>query len=286
MDKNLLDNMSGRELKEMIDNKVITFEELDNAALEKIMNFEIDMLCHGSGDMMTIRRCSELLEKRNNDETLNKEKVISIINKAKNEHIIIVNEEGADQAKAKIGKRQNLILRRIGLIAAVLTLMIATTVIVAAAFGVNIFEYIGEIVRQDEGAQITVDEFTFYHNGESKKYSSIEEMIEKENLDIMYPTKWPEGVNVERVTKYISERGTDMILILTNKANVCFSVEINPQETNGTHNDCIVFKHNGATYYIFFEDTINAYCSYNGCHYSIQANNYDELIMIIENLRK
>ena len=40
MDKNLLDNMSGQELKEMINDEIITLEDLDNTALEKILDFE------------------------------------------------------------------------------------------------------------------------------------------------------------------------------------------------------------------------------------------------------
>ena len=81
MDKNLLDNMSGQELKEMINDEIITLEDLDNTALEKILTFETDMLCFGTGDMTIIRRCSELLNKRNDSDVLNKDKIISIIDK-------------------------------------------------------------------------------------------------------------------------------------------------------------------------------------------------------------
>lgn len=286
MDKNLLDNMSGQELKEMIDDVIITLEDLDNTALEKILTFETDMLCFGAGDMTTIRRCSELLNKRNDSDVLNKDKIISIIDKVKREHVIIVDEEKTQESKAKVIKRKHIILRKIGLVAAVMAVLMSVTVLVAAALGVNIIEYISKIARQDVGAEMVADDFTFYHNGEAKQYSSIEEMIEKENLDIMYPTKWPEGFKVDRVTMYLSERNTNIIQMITNDSNVCIYVEINSKETNGSHSDCSVYQHNGVTYYIFYDNTVYASCYYNGCHYSIQANNYEDIILIIDNMRK
>ena len=278
--------MSGQELKEMINDEIITLEDLDNTALEKILNFETDMLCFGTDDMTTIRRCSELLNKRNDSDVLNKDKIISIIDKVKREHVIIVEEEKTQESKAKVIKRKHIILRKIGLVAAIMAVLMSVTVLVAAAFGVNIIEYIGKIVRQDEGAQMVVDDFTFYHNGEIRQYDSIRKMMEDEMLEIMFPTKLPENIAVNRVKLNVSEQGNKQIQIVTNDKSVSVFIEKNvkPSDNLGEYNKTYVI--NGVIYYIFEDDIYFATCYYKNDYYYIQANNYDELIFIINNMKE
>ena len=286
MDKNLLDNMSGQELKEMINDEIITLEDLDNTALEKILDFETDMLCFGTGDMTTIRRCSELLNKRNDSDVLNKDKIISIIDRVKREHVIIVDEEKTQESKANVIKRKYITLRKISLVAAIITVLMSVTVLVAAAFGVNIFEYISKIVRQDEGSQINVEQFTFHNGGEIETYSTIGEMVESESLDIMYPTKFPENINIHSVIVNESEHGNKQIQIITNDNSVRVFVEQNVQKTEETFDGNNIYEFKGKTYYIFEGNGSFALCYYKNCYYTIQANSYDDLILIINNMKE
>ena len=286
MDKKSLDNMSGQELKEMIDNEIITLEELDNTALEKILDFETDMLCVDTGDMTTIRRCSELLNRRNDSEILNKDRVISIIDKAASERVIIVDEDKTHESKAKVIRGKHIILRRIGLVAAIMAVLMSVTVLVAAAFGVNILEYISKIVRQDEGSQINVDEFTFHNGGEIKYYSSVSEMVTYENLDIMYPTKLPENVKIETIRLNKSSRENDKLRIITN-TEIIISIEKNASYEDIWDKHDSFYEINEVKYYIFQRnDVYLATCYHKGDYYSIQANNYDDLILIINNLKE
>lgn len=278
--------MSGQELKELIDNEIITLEELDNTALEKILNFETDMLCFGTGDMNTIRRCSELLNERNDSDILNKDKIISIIDKVQSEHIIIVSEETKHEPEAKVIKRKHITLRRIGLVAAILALMVATNTLVSAAFGINIFEYISKIVRQDEGTQMVVDDFTFYHNGEAKQYSSIEEMIEEENLNIMYPTKWPDGITIDRISVLPSESGGQILQMLTNDAQTNLVIKLNAPNSSTEVKDNELYNKGDLQYYIFYNDGCFAYCFKNGNSYSFQARNREEILIIIDSMKE
>lgn len=277
-----LDNMTGQEIKEMIEKDNISLEQLDDSSLEKIMSYEIDMLCFNSGDMMTIRRCAMIINERDNDNTLTKDSVISIIDKTEKEHITIVNEK-EQLPKAKIIKK-HITLRRIGLVAAVITVILATTALLASAFNVNIFEYISEIVRKDQGSRIDVDGFTFYHNGESKQYSSIEEMIEKENLDIMYPTKWPEGIYVVTTQLVTEINGNTVVQFFTNNVAINFEVELNssPKTSNSDQS----YEHNGVLYHIVKHDIYTAACNYKGKNYYISADTKEKLILIIENIKE
>lgn len=282
-----LDNMSGQELKEMIDDEIIALEDLDNTALEKILDFETDMLCFGTGDMTIIRRCSLLLNKRNDVDSLNKDGVISIIDKAEKEHVIIVDEENTDKSKATVIRGKRVILRRIGLVAAVMAVLMSVTMLVAAAFGVDIIEYISKIVRQDEGEEINVDGFTFHNGGEVKQYSTIEEMVKSEGFNVLFPNKLPDGITVKTVILSKSVHGNDSIHITTNDVNTCVFIEINGNAPNGSHSDSVVYESNNTQYYIFRDDeTFFASCYYNNCYYSIQAKSYNDLIFIIDNMKE
>ncbi len=283
MGKNILDNMSGQELKEMIDNEIITLDELDDAALEKILGYETKMICHGSGDMKTICRCSEILNIRNGYDEAEKEKFISTIDKFFEEHVTIID---SDEPKTKAIKNRKPILRRIGLVAAIMAILMSVTVLVAAAFGVNIFEYISKIVRQEEGSQINVEQFTFHNGGETKKYSTIEEMVKSEGFNVLFPNKLPEGITVKTVTLNESVQGNDYIHITTNDANTCIVIELTKESSDNPYSDCITYDIDGKTYYIFQEETFFAICFYNNARYSIQTENYNDLIYIIDNMKE
>ena len=281
--------MSGQELKEMIDTKAITFEELDNTALEKILNFETDMLCFGSGDMNTIRRCSELLNERNDSDTLNKDKIISIINKAADKHVIIVNEAKAHESKVKVIKRKNATLRRIGMVAAILIVMIVTTTLTAAALGMNVFEYIRNMVFEPEGTYISADSLTFYNAGETNNYASIEELINAEQLNIMYPLEFPENIHITSVRVNASEIGEKNIMVLTNDQNIIIDINTEVSHTDNTFGDCEKYEHNGCTYYIFKDEQLNrysGYCIYNNNEYVISTDNYKNLLIIIKGMKE
>lgn len=285
MDKNLLDNMSGQELKEMINDEIITLEDLDNTALEKILDFETDMLCFGTGDMTTIRRCSELLNKRNDSDVLNKDKIISIIDKVKREHVIIVDEEKTQESKAKVIRGKHIILRRIGLVAAFMAVLMSLTVLVAAAFGVNVFEYIQKTVRLG-GGSLEVDSVTFYHSGETKDYASIEELIETEDLDILYPEKLPEGIYITKVKVDKTFAGKDAIKIYTNDVGVCITIEFATEFVPTSLID--TYHHNDMCFYFDQVDSniAHAYCLYKDNAYCISAHSKDDLIFIINNLKE
>ena len=98
--------------------------------------------------------------------------------------------------------------------------MASTTIAVAAAFNVDISDYLKNIVKAPEGTTVNVDEFTFYKVGISKKYDSIQKVAEDENLDIMYPTLLPEGYDIESIQIVVEPNGQNTFQIFTNDAQV------------------------------------------------------------------
>ncbi len=277
--KNMLDNLTVQEIKEMIDENKMTLEQLDASALRELMDYETDMLCIGKGDVDLICRCSDLLDEIDPAPMTNDE-FMSIIEKSKKEHIVIDNKN----AKHNHVPKTRFIFKRIALTAAVILVLMTSMVAVAGAFGFDICKYISEIVREAVGTESNVDGFTFYHNGEAKEYSSIEEMIKNENLDILYPTKWPDGVSIDNIRISTLPNSNDIIQIGTNDINSNIIIEMSCEPLNNSSEE--LFEYNGIKFYIKCGDMFSASCFYKNNKYYISATTKDDLILIIENLKE
>ena len=277
--KNTLDNLTGQEIKEMINVGNIEIEQLGASALRKLMNYEVDMLCFGEGDLELIDKCSELLDEID-PVPMSSEEFMNIIRRNEKERITII-EDGASYNRVP---QKRFVLKRIAIVAAAVVILIASTVSVAAAFGVNIFEYINEMVSQPEGTQIDIDGFTFYHNGDVKKYSSIEQLIDDEGLDIMYPTKLPEGIIIKGIEKNVGINGKENIEIYTNDTNTNIQIKLTSNQiiTNRTE----TIEINGIKYYIQKGDLVSASCYLNNNTYYISAKTLDDVLLIIENMKE
>ena len=283
MEKNLLDNMSGQEIKELIVDKIITLQELSDSALEKVLDFETEMLCHNSGDMDIIRQCSEILDERNKSDRLNEDEISTIINKAKTEHVTIVDADENCPSVVAPQRKIRLIFKRIAIVAAAIIIMMATTVAIAAAFGVDISGYLSQVVRKPVGSQIVVDDFTFYHTGTAQKYSSFEEMMQAKNLDILYPTKLPDGVYIDKVVLKNDSFSEKEISITTTDRNIYMTILIGYNETFSVQEEDEIYSANG---YVFYIKDEYAFCCYKDNFYSIKADSYENLKMILEGLKE
>ena len=228
MDKELLENMSGQEIKELIDDEIITLQELPDFALEKALDFETEMLCHGSGDMDIIRQCSAILDERSKSNKLNHDEICAVVNKAKSEYVTIIDVNNSHSVAPQ--KRIRFVLKRIAIVAAAILIMASTTIAVSAVLNVDISDYLKNIVKAPEGTTVNVDEFTFYKVGISKKYDSIQKVAEDENLDIMYPTLLPEGYDIESIQIVVEPNGQNTFQIFTNDAQVGIHIELDSSE--------------------------------------------------------
>lgn len=278
-DKNILDNLSGQEIKEMIDVGKITLESLGTAALRKLMDYELDMLCIGKGDAELICKCSELLDKTDPD-PMTSEAFMNIIEKSKREHITVIDEATERNSMPK----KRFILKRTALVAAAVLILMTSTAAIAGALGFDIYKYISEIVREPEGTEINVDEFTFYHNGEVKQYASVEEMIENENLDIMYPARLPDGVRINKIYLTTEINGNRIIQIITNDVNVNYNIEFSNAPIESYSQEIIEYQ--GIEFHIKHEEPYSASFLYKNNKYCISATTKEDLILIIENLRE
>ncbi len=283
IDNNTLDNMTAKEIKAMINAKKLNIQELNTSALQKLMSYEIDMLCFDEGDLDLICQCSDLLEKINPC-PMSDEEFMAIVKKAEKEHVVITDNKSA----VRKAPRARILLKRIAIIAAAVLILSTATVGVASAFGVNILEELYKISLEEDGAKKDVDGFTFFHSGEAKQYSSIEEMEKAENFNILYPTKLPENTVIDKIEATKSSWGSDTIHLTTTNEEIRITIEKNAPENNWTEKEqeCI-YETNGIEYLLYADKNFYfAFSYYNGDYYSIQAGNYEDLILIIDNLKE
>ena len=281
VEKYTLDNFTGQEIKEMINAQEITIDELNTSALQKLMDYEIDLLAVDEGDVELVCKCSDLLSELDPC-PITTEHIMNIVRRNEEEYLTIVDDTSYDDVP-----KRRFIFKRIAVVAAAILLIMTTAVGVASAFGVNIIEEINKIIRQEDGARTDIDGFTFYNGVEAKYYSSIEEIIEEKNWDIMYPTMFPENIKIDKIRLDKGSRDNDTIRIFTNSESIRILIEKNAPKENIWEEHDSFYEVNGLKYHIFQEnDVYFASCFYKANYYSIQANNYDDLILIIDNLKE
>ena len=283
MDNNLLDNLSGQEIKELINEKAININELTNSALEKVLDFEIQMLCHGSGNMDIIHQCSEVLDNRNKSNKLNEDEIRDIINKTKAKHITVVDVKNEPSKVAPVRKSRTL-LKRIAIVAAAIIIMATTIAVIATAFDMDIIKFLKNITGEPNGTVVNVDEFTFYNSNGAKKYDTVQQMAEIENLEIMYPTSLPDGVDIRSIRLTNNANNNDMLQLITNNAKVNLHIELNASEFTEYSDN--IYEHGGVKYYIHLDEGCIATCFYKSNVYYVSAENYDDLISIINSMKE
>lgn len=278
----ILDNLSNQELKELIYNKKVKINELSASALNDLLNYETDMLCFGKGNVEFICEISDALDKLERDIMLSKDEICQIIQKTKAENIEII-----DKRAEKSVLRRKITLKKIAIIAAAVILITACSAVVATAFGFDLFKLLGVAADLPVGESMTVNGITFINHGEPKEYSSIEEMIEKENLDILYPAKLPEGIMIDVVSVNDVTDNGNFIQISTNDKNTSIQIDVMYSEAiidRGKHE---IYKCQDKTFYIFEnEKCYFAYAYIDNNQYCIQANTHEDLILIIDNLKE
>ncbi|MBR6507785.1 MAG: hypothetical protein IKT37_09330 [Clostridia bacterium] len=286
-DKDILDNLKGQEIKELIVAKKIKLEELDTSALEKLLDYETDMLCLDMGDMELIHACAARLDELNGP-VMTDEEFWSIIKKAE-ERMISGEKENTPvdapvNAPARVVKKRR-IWKKVWLVAAIVALLISAATMTASAFGFNIFEYFKEVMDLSVGGKVDKGTVTLINRGEAKEYDSMEELLIEENMDILYPSVLPESIRVTTIKTNSDPSGEDLIQVYTNDNSIYFAVYTNRSSTDSSFKGCEKHNYNGFTFYVR-KDINSAYCYYNNCYYSISANNYENLLLIIRNFKE
>ena len=186
--------------------------------------------------------------------------------------------------------KKKLRAKRLAVIAAVLAVLLALFGIIAVALGsspIELLKNLGySVIEMIDGDTIEYDNITLIKPNESKKYSSIEELLEKENMNILYPSWLPENEKIISVWHIVEGESARYVLQCNNSYH---SIEIflNSKVKEKTKSEC--FEKEIGCYTVYYsagQANIQANFDYNNNLYVIKSNSEDNLFEIIRNLEE
>lgn len=183
--------------------------------------------------------------------------------------------------------------RKILLIAAIISILVAIFTVSSIAFDWNIFEELknrfGTVAGTPVNQEIDANGVTVVTRGEFITYKTLEEALKTEKINILYPNKLPNGTEINRVSFYHKNQNSKVTLIF-NDENLLFSVILNKNLSEDIKSVANDFLHiNELDCYIVNMTDIGItqiHFEYKGDLYKISYTNKQDLIEIIENLKE
>ncbi len=271
---NKLEGLTGQELKEMITRQEIKLEDLSVSALNRLFEHESDAVCCGESDGELLCRCADVLAQ--------KEGIAEEHDKAFS--AMLDNAMRSVKPVTQPAKRP-FRLKKAMLVAAAIAVLLCCASVVVTALGFDVFGYFKDMVFSPAGSKIEENGITLVHYGETAQYASMEELLAAEKLNIMYPAKLPEGVKITEVRVIPGENGKETIEIKTNDTKTFICIDLSMNNIDDTFADCEIIEINNISYYIHKEYRYAVAC-YNGDYYYIQANNHENVILIINHMKE
>ncbi len=180
--------------------------------------------------------------------------------------------------------------KRLAIVAAVLAAIIALFGIFAIAseneFGDFLSKIGFDIYGLFEDGKIELDGVTVYKPDEQETYSSVEEFIKNEELDILYPTWLPENEKIVNVI-YQVYGDTETYIFQCNNSLHGMKVKLNAEVTEKLKDNNIEKEIDNLTVYIKYTDqSIQANFEYGNNCYNVNSDTEENLIKVIENLKE
>ena len=189
-------------------------------------------------------------------------------------------------------KRNKPWLKAVAALAATFTVFFATFSVVAKTQGYgSAWEYVvinaRRIIGLDPGEKIQEDGITITKPTGTATYATIEELVEKEDLHILYPTNLPDGIKLESILQtFQSENEYSLFFEFSDKS---FTMRVTNQKTgtNGNSDNKTLHSINGIDFYVaeLGNDVYHATCQYNNFKYTFQCNGYDTMTNLLNNMK-
>lgn len=269
-----LDNLSGQAIKEMINSKEITIEELDMRALSALFDYESELVCAGESDDELLQQIAKLLDPMVHTHEA-EQKYRQLIRSA-------LEPKTISEAPAK---RKGPRLRKVLIIAATFLVLMIGVSVIAEALGFGVFAFFRKIVGIS-GARLDNGSVTLVYWDKTEEYHSVEDLLLSEELNILYPTVLPKNVSI--ISVYISdtENGGKSISFFTGNASTSIVVDtcagIQPED----YTECELYHADGYDFYLFEESGYFAVCYDKNNLYRIRSTSRENIILIIEHMKE
>lgn len=180
--------------------------------------------------------------------------------------------------------------KRLAVVAAILAVIVALFGIISVAsedvFGNLLFQVGSEVWKLFEDGKMELDGVTVYKPDEQKNYSSAEEFIKNEDLDILCPKWLPEG---EKIVNVLCEVYGEAEIYTFQCSNPLHSIEVklNADLAEELKENNIKKEIGNLTVYIKNTDqNIQADFEYKNNCYTVCSDTEENLIKVIENLKE
>ena len=195
--------------------------------------------------------------------------------------------------KSVKGRSTKVKSRKILLIAAIISILIAIFAVSSIAFDWNIFdelkERFGTVFNLPVNEDVNVDGVTVILHGKSSFYNDLETALKSENIHILYPTKLPGNTVLNRISFY-KENDKDKIAVAFSDEKLLYSITLNTTLSNEIKNvSKEVFHINRLECYVFDKPDVcitQIYFEFQENLYTLNYNDKQELIEIIDNLKE
>ena len=228
-----------------------------------------------------ITACTELLlDLQNKNATLSPEEIEE---RVKNIPFIETIDTKAVKTKSKINKK------RILLIAAIISILIAILSIASIGSDWNMFDILidkfGRVSGAPSGVEFYENGNSYWIEGKSTTYASIEEWSDNEKSDILLPTKFPDSLTLKGIS--VGTEGNFKQTIFSFNEGVSYLVTENKALPQAVIDTALPSTIGDTTIYIEDLPHLNAYqvhFSNNGDYYCIVTNDKQHILEILENL--
>ena len=272
-------------LKEYILNGIIDINSLSEKELDALIEHETELVMQSreEADISFLDLCCGAMEKFSPACGISEEKCRELMDGAYSAYL--------QETIAKPRKKKTPFLRRFAAAcAAVFAFCFISLSAAAIALGSysEAWEYVAENVSSIIGMSGTknVGSITVVKGGRTEKFKSVEDFLSEYGLDILAPSKLPEGVKTERILFKTHDDGNQSIIFDFNDPDYSFTVNSYKNDI-GLWEEYTVYTAHGIDFYIVEpqEGIYQAIAEYADMQYCIVCGSYGELIFIISNLK-
>lgn len=239
-------------------------------------------------DFALIDECSAYLRELSDKAAeATKEQKKRILQQIKAHH----NQTATTKSAKVLRPRWKTVRKVVGIaIAAVLLLTLTLSVIAKVNGYSSAWEYVKEniqkIIGMDSGDRVNDGNITLIKGGESIAYSSIEELMQTEGYDILYPTTLPDGIEITKISQQVVNE--DYVIYSIQFTNENLSVMIS-NRCNVTQEDLLQYEFYKTENLIFYIEKISDNSYQATAHdekyeYLIYSDNYDVLKTILNEM--
>ena len=181
--------------------------------------------------------------------------------------------------------------RIVAIAAAVATILVTTLTVLAKVNGYSsAWEYVKENVQRiiglDAGDRVNEGNITLTKHDGVVTYASIEELLQEEGYDIMYPSDLPDGVQITKISQQTVSGKEVIYCYRFSDERLSIIVSNVPSVSQEALSEYERYDTTNTTYYIKKQSELCRAVTYDGRYeYQIHCIDYNTLMTIINGMR-